>query len=129
LGGVEDLGIGCAVAPLAVHEAVRAEVNEGADFEILPGNLLRAGSHVDEVLRRQHDHQRKARKGYFGHRRILTGSGPRIPQYFQYFGKVFGIAREYPAGLALNDLYENKWLGHIVPAAPAPGEYYIRILN
>src|SRR5712671_3793208 len=53
IGGrwIEGRWVRCSVSPLAVHEGVWAEVNDRADFEILPSHLLRTGLHVGEVLR------------------------------------------------------------------------------
>ena len=55
LRGIENFRIGGAVAPFAIHESVRAEVNEDSDFQILPGDLLRPGLHVGEILRGQRE--------------------------------------------------------------------------
>ena len=43
LSWVENAGIGGAVAPFAIHESVGAKVDDHAEFEILPGDLLRRG--------------------------------------------------------------------------------------
>ncbi len=48
--GIEDGGVGGAVAPLAVEEGVGGEVDDDADFEVLPGCLGGGGFDVDEVL-------------------------------------------------------------------------------
>ena len=48
--GIEDGGVGGAVAPLAVEEGVGGEVDDDADFEVLPGCLGWGGFDVDEVL-------------------------------------------------------------------------------
>ena len=50
LGGIENFRIGFAVAPFAVEKRVSAEVDEGADFQFLPFDLLRRGFDVGEVL-------------------------------------------------------------------------------
>ena len=50
VGGVEDGGVGGAVAPLAVEEGVGGEVDDDADLEVLPGCLGWGGFDVDEVL-------------------------------------------------------------------------------
>ena len=47
--GVKDVGIGGAVAPLAIEKSVGAEMDDDAKFEILPGNLLRRGLDIDGV--------------------------------------------------------------------------------
>lgn len=52
IGGIEDGGIGGAVAPLTIQEGIGAEVDDYADFEVLPGGLLRAWLDVGEILRR-----------------------------------------------------------------------------
>ena len=49
VGGIEDLGIGGAIAPLAIEESVGAEMDDDAKFEILSGNLLRRGLDIDGV--------------------------------------------------------------------------------
>src|SRR5947207_14792557 len=49
--GVENRWIGGAVSPFAIHKCVWTEMNECAHLEILPGDLLRAGLYIREVLR------------------------------------------------------------------------------
>src|ERR1700723_456502 len=43
LSRIKDGRVRGAVSPLAVHEGVWTEVNDRADFQILPGDLLRTG--------------------------------------------------------------------------------------
>src|SRR5260370_28323227 len=50
VGGMEDGGIGGAVAPLAVQESVGSEVDDDADLEVLPLDLRWAWLDVHEVL-------------------------------------------------------------------------------
>jgi hypothetical protein len=50
LRGVEYFRVGGAVAPFAVEKGVRAEMDDGAHFEILPFDLLRRGFDVRECL-------------------------------------------------------------------------------
>ena len=49
-GGIEGGGWSGAVAPLAVEEGVGAEVEDDAEFEILPLRLLGRGFDVGEIL-------------------------------------------------------------------------------
>lgn len=49
-GGIEDIGGGRAVAPFAVEEGIGAEVDQDAEFELLPGDLLGGGADVHHIL-------------------------------------------------------------------------------
>ena len=49
LRGIEDLRVGRSVAPLAIEKGVGAEVNDDAEFQVLPLHLLRRRLHVGEV--------------------------------------------------------------------------------
>ena len=50
LGGIEDRGVGGAVAPLLIEKGVGGEVDDDAELEVLPGDLLRRGLDVGEAL-------------------------------------------------------------------------------
>jgi hypothetical protein len=53
LSRIKDGRIGGAVSPFAVHKCVWTEMNDRADFQILPGDLLRTRLHIGEVLRQR----------------------------------------------------------------------------
>ena len=50
LGRIEDGGTGRAVAPLAIEKGVGGEVEDDAELEILPGDLIGSGSYVGGCL-------------------------------------------------------------------------------
>ena len=60
---VEDGGVGCSVAPFAIEKCVGGEVDDDAEFEILPVDLLRRRLDLREVLGEGQRHTQEEGKG------------------------------------------------------------------
>src|SRR5690348_1970669 len=63
--GIEYGRINLSTAPFLAGKSVGAKVDDDAEFEILPFNLLRTGSEVGKILARQSPGKHEAHKGRY----------------------------------------------------------------
>jgi hypothetical protein len=72
LGGIKDRRAGFSAAPLLVGKSVQSKMNDYAEFQVLPFNLLWTGSDVAKILRCGLHWKREGRKNNEGEEQNYT---------------------------------------------------------